>query len=58
MVSLQDPSPLKWSKHYLQWHPHGKAVGNAHSFSPGGGGKALPKPQRCTLLAHEDASPP
>ena len=37
MVSSQDPSPLKWSKHSLQWHPHGAALDNAHSFVSRGG---------------------
>jgi hypothetical protein len=36
MVSSQDPSPLKWSKHSLQGHPDGAALGNAHSFVPRG----------------------
>jgi hypothetical protein len=58
MVSSQDPSPLKWSKHSLQWHPDGAALGNAHSFVPRGGGKALPLPQRCTFPSHEEATLP
>jgi hypothetical protein len=37
MVSSQDPLTLKWSKHSLQWHPDGAALGNAHSFVPRGG---------------------
>ncbi len=37
MVSSQDPPPLKWSKHSLQWHPHSAALGNAHSFVSRGG---------------------
>ncbi len=53
MVRFQDPSPLKWSKHSLQWHPDGSALGNA-----GGGGNASPLPQRCTLLAHKEATLP
>ncbi len=58
-MSFQDLSPLKWSKHSLQWHPDGAALGNAHSFVPRGGGKkALPLPQRCTLPAHEEATLP
>jgi hypothetical protein len=32
MVSCQEPSPLKGSKHYLQHHPHDAALVNAHSF--------------------------
>ncbi len=49
MVSSQDPSPLKWSKHSLQWHPHGTALGNAHSFvSRGGGARHRP----CHSAAH------
>ncbi len=37
MVSSKDPSPSKWSKHSLQWHPHGAALANAHSFVSWGG---------------------
>ncbi len=32
MVSCQEPSPLKGSKHSLQCHPHDAALVNAHSF--------------------------
>ncbi len=32
MVSCQEPSPLKGSKHSLQHHPHDAALVNAHSF--------------------------
>jgi hypothetical protein len=32
MVSCQEPSPLKGSKHSLQRHPHDAALVNAHSF--------------------------
>jgi hypothetical protein len=32
MVSCQEPSTLKGSKHSLQCHPHGAALVNAHSF--------------------------
>ncbi len=32
MVSCQEPSPLKGSKHSLQLHPHDAALVNAHSF--------------------------
>ncbi len=32
MVSCQEPSPLKESKHSLQCHPHDAALVNAHSF--------------------------
>jgi hypothetical protein len=32
MVSCQEPSPLKRSKHSLQHHPHDTALVNAHSF--------------------------
>jgi hypothetical protein len=41
MVSSQDPSPLKWSKHSLQWHPYGTVLGNAHSFVSGGGRQGI-----------------
>ncbi len=56
MVSSQNPFPFNWNKHSLQWHPHGAALGNAHSFVSRGGGKALPLPQCCTLPAHEEAT--
>ncbi len=32
MVSCQEPSPLKGSKHSLQHHPHDAALVNVHSF--------------------------
>ncbi len=58
MESSQDPSPLKWSKHSLKWHPHGAALGNAHSFVSRRGGKASPLPQRCIFPAHGEATLP
>jgi hypothetical protein len=58
MVSSQDPPPLKWSKHSLQWHSDGAALGNVHSFVPRGGRQVLSLPQRCTLPAQEEATYP
>ncbi len=58
MVSSQDSSPLKWSKHSLQWHPHGAALDNAHSFVSRGGRQGVAPASACTLLAHEEATLP
>ncbi len=59
MVSCQEPSPLKGSKHSLQHHPHDAALVNAHSFvSMGVEAKVSPLPQRCTLPVHEEATLP
>jgi hypothetical protein len=59
MVSSQDPFPLKWSKHSLQWHPGGTLRWAMHTpLCPGGRGKVLPLPHCSTLSAHEEATLP
>ncbi len=55
MVSCQEPSPLKGSKHSLQYHPH-----DACTFLcvHGGEGKVLTLQKHCTLPPHEEATLP
>ncbi len=52
MVSCQEPSSLKGSKHSPQCHPH-----DARTFVcvHGGGGKVSPVQKHCTLPPHEEA---
>jgi hypothetical protein len=58
MVSCQEPSPLKGSKHSQQCHPYDAAGECTFLCVHGGGGKVSPLPQCCTLPAHEEATLP
>ncbi len=58
MVSCQEPSPLKGSKHSSQCHPHDAALVNELSLCPWGWRQGVARPKRCTLPPHEEATLP
>ncbi len=58
MVSSQDPSPLNGAHTLCSGTPMALRWDMHTPLCPGGGGKALPLPQCCTLLAREEITLP
>ncbi len=58
MVSSQDPSPLKWSKHSLKWRSHGPVLGNAHSFVSRVGRQSVTPATALHIASTQRGNPP
>ncbi len=58
MVSCQEPSPLKGSKHSSQCHPHDAVLVNEFPYVHGGGRKVSPVQKHCTFPPHKEATLP